>query len=103
LKSGAHGHLNDFLSLFTDAFAESEFGVVNKGAFTNEDALDFQQFFNDSSVTNKVLASYSCAVSGGVAQVSAAINLQTQSRIVTENFDMGFIQTNGIWKIYRWQ
>ena len=71
--------------------------------FTNEDALDFQQFFNDSSVTNKVLASYSCAVSGGVAQVSAAINLQTQSRIVTENFDMGFIQTNGIWKIYRWQ
>ena len=41
LKSSAQGDLSTFLSLFTDAYLASEFGVTDKNAFTSEDALDF--------------------------------------------------------------
>ena len=103
LKSSAQGDLSAFLSLFTDACLASEFGVTDKNTFTNEDALDFQQFLNDNSVTNKTLVSYSCTISGNVANAMARINLRTANRSMTEDVNLCFIKTNDVWKISQWQ
>lgn len=102
LKSCCQGQLNSFLSLFTDGFLKSEFGVQNKDDFTSGDALDFQGFFNDSAVTNKTLVSYNCVISGNVAHVTSTLNLVTRNRSVNEEFDMDIVQTNGVWKINQW-
>lgn len=102
MKSCAQGCLSGFLSLFTDTYITSELGVADKDAFTDEDSFDFQQFFNDSSVTNKTLVAYSCIVSGNVANVTATIRMFTRTRTINEDFEMGFMQTNGVWKIAQW-
>ena len=102
LKSCAQGQLNSFLSLFTDGFIMSEFGVQDKDAFTNDESLDFQGFFDDPTVTNKTLVSYNCVISGNVARVTSTMKLVTRSRSVNEDIDMDIVQTNGAWKINRW-
>lgn len=102
MKACAQGQLSSLLSLFTDAYIASEFGVADKNAFTNEDSLDFRQFFADNSVTGKVLSAYSCVVSGNVANVSATIRMYTTTRVIEDDFEMGFTQTNGVWRISRW-
>ena len=102
MKTCTQGRLNGFLSLFTDAYIASEFGVADKNAFTSADMLDFQQFFNDVSVTNKTLLSYSCTVSGNVANVTATMVMHTRSRAINEDFEMIFMRTNGVWKIMQW-
>lgn len=103
LKSSVQGDLPAFLSLFTDAYLASEFGVTDKNAFTNEDTLDFQQFLSGSSVTNRTLVAYSCTISGNVANVTARINLSTANRLLDEDVEMTFIHANGDWKISQWQ
>ena len=103
LKSSAQGDLPAFLSLFTDTYLASEFGVTDKNTFTNEDALDFQLFLSDSSVTNKTLVSYSCTISGNVANVTAKIRLRAVNRLMDEDIEMRFFQTDDVWKISQWQ
>ena len=103
LKSSAQGDLPAFLSLFTDTCLASEFGVTDKNAFTNADAFDFQQFLSDSSVTNKTLVSYSCTISGNVANVTAKIRLRAVNRLMDEDIEMRFFQTDDVWKISQWQ
>jgi hypothetical protein len=103
LKSSAQGDLSAFLSLFDDTYLASEFGVVDTNAFSSEDALDFQQFMTASSVTNRMLVSYSCTISGNVATVTARMNAGTANRSVDEDVEMTFIHANGEWKISRWQ
>lgn len=103
LKASAQGDLPAFLTLFTDTYLASEFGVIDKGSFTNNEILDFRQFLNDSSITNRTLVSYSCAISGNVANVAARISLSTANRLMNEDVKMYFIQTNDAWKISQWQ
>ena len=103
LKSSAQGDLPAFLSLFTDTCLASELGVTDKNAFTNEDVLDFQMFLSDGSVTNKTLVSYSCTISGNVANVTAKIRLRAVNKLMDEDMEMRFLQTDDVWKISQWQ
>ena len=102
LKSSARGYLSDFLSLFTDTYLASEFGVIDTNVFSNEDKLDFQQYLIDCSVTNRTLVSYSCTISGNVADVIARMDVCTVNRSTSEDIKMRFIKTNDVWKINQW-
>ena len=102
MKACAQGHLQNFLSLFTDEYIASEFGIQNRNSFSIEDSFDFQRFFNDDSVTNRMIVSYSCVISGNVAKISARVNVYTKHRVIADDVEMGFIKASDIWKINQW-
>lgn len=91
-----------FLSLCDGDYAMAEFGMCSTNTLSAGQITDFARFVGGGGVTNRVVASYSCSVASGTANITSLVKLHTRTGIVDERYELTVRMINNEWKIYNW-
>ena len=102
LKTSVSGDLQGFLRLFDDQYAFGEFGMTGNTVITESMRLSFNGFMGCSSVTNRVLISYSCSFSNSQAVIHSQMRCESPSRVAMESIDLILGLSDGGWRIRKW-
>lgn len=98
LRSNAEGNLRDYLFYLTPQARKAIAGVEDENAISDDRARGFEEAFKKAGFRNFKLESFHIFPDTSPTQIVAVIS-SSRGRIAgKEQYDIGVVQTNGLWK-----
>lgn len=97
------GDYRTYLFHLTDSVRIEECGTADLHALTPQMMSEFQCFTQSMGYTNHMIKTYCETSTSGVWYVSSLLQSQNGRRIDVSQLDIQFVNTNGEWRVSRWE
>lgn len=98
LRSNAEGNLRDYLFYLTPQARKAVAGVDDESAISDDKARAFETAFKGAGFRKFILESFQAFPDASPTQIVAVVSSSRGKMVGREKYDIGVIQTNGLWK-----